>query len=97
MEKVHYYYSNKLKHEYSCMCCPALAGSDYTMLYLAVLFPTGAQDNHTQCVNVSITNDDLLEISETFTVQLTSADQDILTPDSMTDIIITSEDGIDGL
>ena len=71
----------------------ALDGSDYTMLTMDVLFSAGAENMHTECVNISITNDNLLERNETFTVQLTSADLDVLTPDSMTYITITSEDG----
>ena len=71
----------------------ALDGSDYTMLTMDVLFSAGADNMRTECVNISITNDSLLERNETFTVQLTSADLDVLTPDNMTYITITSEDG----
>ena len=71
----------------------ALVGYDYTMLSMNIRFPVGARHNDMECVDVSITDDNVLESNETFILELTSTDLSVLTIDNITVITITSEDG----
>ena len=63
------------------------------MLSMNIRFPVGARHNDMKCVDVSITDDNMLESNETFILELTSTDLSVLTNDNITVITITSEDG----
>ncbi|WP_443943537.1 Calx-beta domain-containing protein [Pedobacter sp. AW1-32] len=50
----------------------ALSGSDYTATTSSVTFPANSVSGATQTFNIPIINDDIAELTETFTVTLTS-------------------------
>lgn len=69
--------------------------ADYVGLSTTVTFPAGSVDNDTQCLNVSITDDDIaVEGDETFNVTLTESDDGVMTGDSMQIITIMDDEGI---
>ena len=71
-------------------------GSDYSGFNMILTFPVGSLDNDTQCLNVSIIDDDTaLEGDETFTVTLTllTTGLGVTTGNTMTTITITDNEG----
>ena len=57
------------------------------------MFQSGSTNN-TQCVDVGIVNDDILESSEFFNIILSSSDPDVVIENSMASIIIVDNDGM---
>ena len=51
-----------------------MAGDDYEMMSTNLTFPSGSMDNATQCFDVMITNDTLVEGDETFIVTMTCSE-----------------------
>ena len=56
----------------------AIAGSDYVAVSETLVFPTGSVDGNSECINITITNDEIFEAEETFTVTLTVITADVL-------------------
>ena len=56
-------------------------------------FLAGSNDSDTQCVNIGVTDDTALELSETFTVTLNTSDPDIMLGSSTTNVTISDNDG----
>ncbi len=60
---------------------------------MVLTFSSGASDNDTECMNVTIMDDDALEAEETFSVTLTEQDDDVDVENNMTKVTITDNDG----
>ena len=50
--------------------------------------------NSTQCVDIEIVNDAILESSEFFNIILSSSDPDVVIENSMASIVIVDDDGM---
>ena len=72
----------------------ALAGSDYDTTSESRQFPMGSADGLTRCLTVTITDDTVFEIDETFTVALTVSTPDVSVTDAMTTVTITDDEGM---
>ncbi len=59
---------------------------------MVLTFSSGASDSDTECMNVTIMDDDALEADETFSVTLTTSDDDVNVVNSMTTVTITDID-----
>ncbi len=70
----------------------ALFGSDYVSGPSDVIFYSGS-NNSTACVNITILDDNALELEQTFTVTLTTSDPDVLLGSDVTTVTITDNDG----
>ena len=67
----------------------AVAGPDYTMSSSALFFPAGSTDGTMdQCIDVDISNDQVIEGDETFTVGLTVITPGVMEGNNMTTITI---------
>lgn len=80
-------------HVCSVLSCPyasKIAGEDYTMVMMDLTFNS---DNSRGCVEVPITDDNLLEENETFTVTLTTEDTSaMLGNPTMTTVTLLASD-----
>ena len=65
-----------------------MAGDDYEMMSTNLTFPSGSMDNATQCFDVMITNDTLMEGDETFIVTMTLRTTELGVTSSITTIRI---------
>ena len=72
---------------------PSSDGVDYYSVSGEFVFSAGSTDGDSECVDVAIINDDVLEVTELFTFALFSNDSavDLLIP--RTDVYIIDEDG----
>ncbi len=59
---------------------------------MVLTFSSGASDSDTECMNVTIMDDDALEADQTFSVTLTTSDDDVNVVNSMTTVTITDID-----
>ncbi len=59
---------------------------------MVLTFSSGASDVSIECMNVSIREDDALETDETFSVTLTTSDDDVDVVNSMTTVTIRDND-----
>ncbi len=59
---------------------------------MVLTFSSGASDGDRECMNVTIMDDDALEADETFSVTLTTSDDDVNVVNSMTTVTITDID-----
>lgn len=66
---------------------------DYTSVSSDVVFMSGSTDGDTRCVDITIEDDEALEINETFTLALTSSDPNVMFGQDMTTVIIVDNDG----
>ena len=67
-----------------------MARSDYTTTSMQLTFPAGSSDGDmSQCVEVTVSDDDALEMNETFTVMLTSAETYVTLSNAQTEVTIT--------
>ena len=57
-----------------------------------LVFPIGTPIGDMQCVTVNISDDDLVEDDETFTLSLTSSDAVFLFPNSSKEVTIVNND-----
>ena len=57
------------------------------------MFQSGLTSD-TQCVDIEIVNDNILESSEFFNIVLSSPDPDIVIENSMASIVIIDDDGM---
>ena len=71
----------------------AIAGSDYGMTTMNLTFPISSMDSDTQCLNLAIMEDTLVERDETFSVTLTTGLY-VTTGNDITTIIIIDNEGI---
>ncbi len=70
----------------------ATAGSDYNDTSMILTFSPGSSDGDTECMIVTIIDDDALEADQTFFVTLTTSDDDVrVSVDTMT-VTITDND-----
>lgn len=69
-----------------------MSGSDYDSLSSDVIFLSGSNEEDTECVNVTITDDILFEANETITLTLTTSDLDVSLENNETTITITDTD-----
>ena len=53
---------------------PYIAPLDYAVVNTVVVFPVGSSGGDTECVNVTIVDDDVIEETETFTLQASAVD-----------------------
>jgi len=70
----------------------ARAGRDYISVVSLETFAPGSMDNDTECVDISIVDNDALEEEETFGVTVTSQDPSVLLGINAT-VTITDDDG----
>ncbi len=68
------------------------AGSDFDDTSMVLTFSSGASSDDTECMNVTIMDDDALEAEETFSVTLTESDNDVDAVDIITAVSITDND-----
>ena len=71
----------------------ALENTDYTTISSALMFPAGSANTTVQCVNITITDDDIFEGDETFTVGLTVNTSGVMEGNTITAITITDNEG----
>ena len=71
----------------------ALVERDYTDISSILTFANNSMAGDMECVNVTIIDDDALEIDETFTVTLTTSDFAVILDNDVTVITITDDDG----
>ena len=61
------------------------------------MFPAGSINGSTQCIDITITDDEVLEADETFTVTLTAMDppmtQGVMVENNQTTVTITPDEG----
>ena len=78
-------------------CClslaSAIADADYGMANMDLTFPTNSGINNTQCLDVTITEDTVLEGAETFTVTLTTADTVVMLGNNEITVTIIDNEG----
>ena len=67
--------------------------SDYSSGYFQEMFISGSANNATQCVNISIVDDDALEGNQTFLLSLTTSDSRVIVGTNLTTITIKDNDG----
>ncbi len=74
----------------------ATAGDDYENTTLVLIFPAGSIDSDTQCLNITINTDTLVEGEETFTVTLTllTTGLGVFTENDLTTVTIMDDEGI---
>ena len=70
----------------------AVSGSDYISLSYNITFTSGSEDGQTECVNITIVEDILYEVDETFALTLTKADLGVNLENDTTTITITDTD-----
>lgn len=76
-----------------CFIVTATADSDYISLSSSSLvFPDGSNSGDMQCMDIAITNDEILEINETFTVSLTVLTQRVMAVNAVTAITIIDDE-----
>ena len=68
-----------------------MSASDYTLVTTALTFP--AESTDMQCADITITDDDVFEGDETFTVTIDVATFDVMEGNTMTTVTITENDG----
>ncbi len=56
---------------------------------MVLVFSSGASDGDTECMNVTIKDDDVLEADQSFNVILTEQDDDVKAINNMTTVIMT--------
>ena len=71
----------------------AVAGSDYEMTTMNLTFPISSMDTDTECLNITIMEDTLVEGEETFTVTLTTG-LGVTTGTDVTTVTIMDNEGI---
>ncbi len=64
---------------------------------MVLTFSSGASDGNTECMNVTIMDDDALEADQTFSVTLTEQDDNVDVVNTMTTVTITDNDSKLGL
>jgi hypothetical protein len=65
---------------------------DYESLTADVVFESGSEEGDTVCINITIREDILFEINETFTLSATTMDPDVEIEINETTITITDTD-----
>ena len=69
----------------------AVAGTDYTAVPpSSLVFPTESTGTMDQCIDVTVTNDEVIEGDETFTVGLTVNTPVVMEGNTMTTVTITT-------
>ena len=77
----------------------AEAGLDYPVRTVSVEFPVGSAVGHTECANLSVTADGLVEADESFSVHASISSLDStrfvseLQPSAKVEVIIRDDDG----
>jgi len=66
---------------------------DYLSTTVELVFMSGAFNGSMECANISIVNDSRLEENETFDIELTSSDPDVVLGNNVTTIILVDDDG----
>ena len=74
------------------MCDAALSDSDYASFSSTKIFPIGSSNGATQCMNIKILDDNVLEANEYFTVTLGTIDSDLALGIAIGIITITDND-----
>ena len=69
----------------------AVSPSDYTLDTTTLTFP--AESTDMQCADITITDDDVFEGDETFTVTITVDTAGVIATMTMTTVTITDNDG----
>ena len=69
----------------------AVSPSDYTLDTTALTFP--AESTDMQCANITITDDDVFEGDETFTLTIDVTTAGVMATMTMTTVTITDNDG----
>ncbi len=59
---------------------------------MVLAFSSGASDGDTECLTVTIKDDDVLEADQSFNVILTEQDDDVKAINNMTTVTITDND-----
>ena len=68
--------------------------SDYISLSSSTLvFPDGSNNGDIQCIDIVITDDEILERNEVFTVSLNAVTQNVMAVNAMTAVTIIDDDG----
>ena len=57
------------------------------------MFPAGSINGSTQCIDITITDDEVLEADETFTVTLTTMTPRVIVGNGQTAVTITADEG----
>ena len=70
----------------------AVAGSDYTPVSMPLEFPAGSSHGDTQCIDVVILDNSILEDNETFTVMLDVITSHVMEGTSLTTVTIHDND-----
>ena len=70
-----------------------IGGSDYVFDETSLTFPSTSLAMQEVCISVNITDDEVTEANETFTIGLTLATPDILKGGSTVSITIVDDDG----
>ena len=68
--------------------------NDFVSLSAFISFPSGAPAGTVQCVCVSILDDNILESTETFTLQLISSSPDVVVEDGVA-VVSINDTGMD--
>ena len=58
------------------------------------MFPAGPINDSTHCIDITITDDEVLEADETFTVTLTTMTPRVMVGNGQTAVTITADEGI---
>ena len=66
----------------------AVVSSDYEPVSSSLMFPAGSINGSTQCINITITDDGVLEADETFTVTLTTMTPRVIVGNGQTTVSI---------
>ena len=75
-----------------------LDGQDYTGLVQHTLtFPSGSSSGATECVNISIIDDEAFEKDEVFSVHIVDFEEGIIFNTSYVEVMITDDEGINTL
>ena len=70
----------------------AVAGEDYTPVLTMLTFQTGATGRNPLCVDINISDDDVLEGDEAFIIELTPVTPGVLVGNAETIVIIMPDD-----
>ena len=71
----------------------AVAESDYSSFFIDKIFMSGSRSESAECINITITEDDVLEGSQTFIVLLSTFDRNVIITGNSTVITILDDDG----
>ena len=91
--KVHIMMSKVTRSQHVQLAFPSSDGNDYNSVSGEFIFSSGSTDRDSECADVGIINDDVLETTEFFTFVLFSNDSAVGLLAPVADVYIDDEDG----